>query len=269
VSDVRCTVVILTKDEERRIGGVISAATECGFPVLVVDSGSTDSTKAVVAATPAAWAERPLDDFASQRNWAMDQAGTDYVLFVDADEVLTKELADEVWEAIGTGVAGATIPTLDYFAGRWLLHGGFFPQRHARLLRQGAGKFSRQVHEQVVFAKGSGEVRHLDTPLLHLSHIRLSNYLQKLDRYTEVDAAAQPGRSPALSVARGVLEAAAVLGDRIVRKSAWRDGPHGVVASISYAFYRFTIHAKAATRSPVDEPTPEAGLARWRSRSTG
>lgn len=261
----RCTVVILTRNEEARIGAAIAAATDGGFPVLVVDSGSADGTKDAVAATAAAWAEHDFDDFAGQRNWALDQVATDYVLFVDADELLPEELSAEVAEAVDAGVDGATVPTLDYFAGRWLLHGGAFPQRHVRLVRRGAGRFTREVHERVAFDDPSADVRDLETPLLHLSHIRLTNYIQKLDRYTEADADLQPRRSPARAVAQGVAEAAAVLGDRIVRKAAWRDGPHGVVAAVSYAFYRFTIHAKAATHAALDEPTVEAGMARWRA----
>ncbi|MEA3075338.1 MAG: N-acetylglucosaminyl-diphospho-decaprenol L-rhamnosyltransferase [Actinomycetota bacterium] len=258
------TVVVLALDEEARIEPTLRAALDAGFAVLVVDGGSTDATVAMAERSGATVTSRPFDGFAEQRNWALDQVTTPYALFVDADELLHPELVTEIAAAVGDGVDGAWIPTLDYFAGRWMTHGGWYPQPHVRLLRRGAARFEGSVHEAVRFA-GSANVVRLEQPLLHRSHLTVGDYLRKLDRYTTIEAREKHGR-PSRLLARGVAEAVAVLARRLVVQSGWRDGLHGIVGAVLYATYRFTIYAKAATATPVDEDTPEAALARLRRR---
>jgi glycosyltransferase involved in cell wall biosynthesis len=256
-------VVVLARDEAERIGPTLHAARDAGFPVTVVDGGSTDGTVAAAHAAGCVVHSRAFDDFASQRNWALDVVEEDYVLFVDADEIIVPELADDVRAAVGAGVDAAWIPTLDYFAGRWMLHGGWYPQPHLRLVRRGTARFVGAVHEELRFTGATPHVTALVHPLLHRSHLSLGHYLRKLDRYTEVEATTRRGR-PSVLLARGIGEGVAVLGDRLVRRSAWRDGVPGVIGALAYAFYRFAIHAKAATAGAREPDDPQTAMRRWR-----
>jgi glycosyltransferase involved in cell wall biosynthesis len=257
------TVAVVSLDEEPRIGECVNAARACGFDVVVVDGGSRDRTVEVAQACGASVVHRPFDNFAAQRNFALDEMLTSHVLFVDADEIVTSELAAEIRQAIADDLDGAWVPTLDYFAGRWMLHGGWYPQPHLRLLRRSRARFTGVVHEKASLVGSRPRVRTLTHPLVHVSHQTVSDYVRKLNRYTDEEARLRRG-CPGALVARGVAEAAAVLARRLVLQSGWRDGPHGIVGAVSYAFYRFTIYAKAATAQRRVEPTVTSAMAAWR-----
>lgn len=259
------TVVVLALDEEQGIAPTLEAARSSGFCVLVVDGGSKDATVAIAEGLGCEVAVRPFTTFADQRNWALGRVTTPYVLFVDADELLHPALTEAVIDAIRDDVDAAWIPTLDYFAGRWMVHGGWYPQPHLRLLRRSVARFQGAVHESVKLDLRRPKVVRLDEPLLHRSHLTVSHYLRKLDRYTTIEAARLQGRGLYL-VARGSAEAVAVLVRRLVFQKGWKDGIHGVVGAALYATYRFTMYAKAATREPQDPPTPAAALARLNRR---
>ncbi|HUP85612.1 MAG TPA: glycosyltransferase [Acidimicrobiales bacterium] len=263
VSGVDVTVVVLALDEESAIAPTLAAARTAGFDVLVVDGGSTDGTVPLAERHGCQVVVRPFTTFSEQRNWALAQVSTAYVLFVDADELLHPALAGAVRGAVDDAVDGAWVPTLDYFAGRWMTHGGWYPQPHLRLLRREVAQFEGEVHERVRFLIRRPKVVRLDEPLLHRSHLSVGHYLRKLDRYTSIEADRLRGTGNRL-VARGSAEAAAVLVRRLLLQRGWRDGFHGVVGAGLYAAYRFTMYAKAATREPLDLETPEAALDRLR-----
>lgn len=260
-SGAAVTVVVLALNEESRIEPTLRSARDAGYPVLVVDGGSSDRTVEVAKHAGCEVRVRPFENFADQRNWAFDHVDTSHVLFVDADELIHPSLAEEVAMAVDGEVDGAWVPTLDYFAGRWMLHGGWYPQPHLRLLRRSAARFEGAVHERVRFVTPAAKVVWLGQPLLHRSHLTVSDYLRKLDRYTDIESDEVRG-SPTVLVLRGVAEAGVVLVRRLFVQSGWRDGPHGVVGAVLYATYRFSIYAKAATARQVDPETPEAALAR-------
>jgi glycosyltransferase involved in cell wall biosynthesis len=259
-----CTAVVIATDEAARIGPTLAALREVELPIVMVDGGSKDDTVAMAEAAGATVMTRPFDNFAAQRNWALDHVTSAYVLFVDADEIVTPELADEVRIAVNAGADAASVPTLDYFAGRWMVHGAWFPQRHIRLIRVGKARFAQDVHEALQLPP-TASVAELNAPLLHVSHVRLSDYLQKLDRYTEIEARALHGR-PTVLLLRGTAQFVMVLGHRLVLRGGWRDGVHGWVGAMNYAFYRFTIFAKAATAIPRDDVSVDAARLRWRGR---
>lgn len=259
------TVVVLALDEESRIEPTLRAARSAGYQVLVVDGGSADQTVELAERAGCAVRVRPFDGFAEQRNWALGVVQTPYVLFIDADELLHPALAREVNAAVAQGVDGGWIPTLDYFAGRWLLHGGWYPQPHLRLLRRSVASFERSVHERVRFNASNPKVLRLHEPLLHRSHLTVSDYLRKLDRYTTIEAQAVTGR-PSHLLLRGSLEAGLVLVRRLLVQAGWRDGVHGFVGAALYSMYRFSIYAKAATATPIEADTCQVALARLRER---
>jgi glycosyltransferase involved in cell wall biosynthesis len=258
-----CEAVVLAKDAADRLAATLSSLTAAGLPVVVIDSGSVDDTVAVAEKGGARVLHRALDNFSAQRNWAMDQVDAPYVLFVDSDELVTSELAAEVRAAVRANVDGAWIPTLDYFAGRWLLHGIAYPQPHLRLLKRSSSRFRGAVHETVTFSVDRPEIARLRHPLLHVSHTTISRYLAKMDRYTDIEAGEREGR-PWRLIGRGAGEAVAVFA-RGMSRGAWRDGVQGVAHTALYSFYRFTIGAKAAVAaSHADQPTASDAMGRWR-----
>lgn len=129
-----------------------------------------------------------ITDFAAARNRELAKAKTDWVLFVDQDEKITPALKQEIQQAISRmpyAFDAYSIPRLDTFMGRKLRHGETGGARFVRLARRDYGRWVRPVHE---VWQGSGKIGRLQYPILHLSHPSISTFLNKIDRYSTIDA---------------------------------------------------------------------------------
>ncbi|MBP9669896.1 glycosyltransferase family 2 protein [Candidatus Woesebacteria bacterium] len=127
-----------------------------------------------------------ITDFAEARNKELEKAKTPWVLFVDTDEIITKELEAEIEGAVRADQYNAYyIKRRDVFLGRELKHGETGKAHFIRLARKGYGKWVRPVHEEWV---GQGRVGTLSHPLIHHSHPSISSFLDKINLYSTLDA---------------------------------------------------------------------------------
>lgn len=138
------TVVILTKNEEKHIERCLASVAPFAMHCLVVDSGSTDRTVELARAAGAEILENPWVNYATQMNWGIDRVRpeADWVMRLDADEVVTPELAREITQrlpGLGPEVDGVFVSRRMTFLGRSIRHGGIFPVRVLRLFRNGKG----------------------------------------------------------------------------------------------------------------------------------
>lgn len=186
----RISACIITHDEADRIADCIASLSFCD-EILVVDSHSQDDTRAIAARLGARVIERDWPGYRSQREFAMQAASHDWILAVDADERVSAGLRDELQALraqIGAGahVAGATVPTLTSYFGRFLRHGNAWPDRHPRFYdRRRARWLGYEIHERVTI---DGPVRTLRAPLEHYSYRNFGEHLRKMDRYAELMA---------------------------------------------------------------------------------
>jgi glycosyltransferase involved in cell wall biosynthesis len=153
------TVIILTKNEElhieRAMASVVGIADRC----VVVDSGSTDATVALAKSQGAEVFENTWVNYATQFNWALDQLGpeTQWVLRLDADEIVTDELAAEIetfLPALGPDIVGVYVSRRMAFLGRRIKWGGLFPLRVMRLFRHGRGRCENRWMDEHIIASG-------------------------------------------------------------------------------------------------------------------
>ena len=181
------SVILITKNEERHIRDCL-ASVAFADEVIVLDSGSSDRT-CEIAESLGARVHRSADwpGFGPQKNRALDLAGCDWVLSIDADERVTPELAQSIQQAMRDGGHDAyKIARLSNFCGRWIRHSGWWPDYVVRLFRRGKARFTEvAVHEKVV-AQGTTGV--LDAHFLHYPYADLDALLAKVNRYS-TDAA--------------------------------------------------------------------------------
>lgn len=153
------TVILLTWNEARNLPRCLGALQDFA-EIVVVDSGSTDGSRAWVAEhfPRVRWLENPFEDFGQQRNWALDhgQASHEWILFVDADEFMEPPLAEEIrdWIATEPSEVGAFIAGRNYFLGSWLKYSTFYPSFQLRLLRKGKVRYQKEGHGQREVADG-------------------------------------------------------------------------------------------------------------------
>jgi glycosyltransferase involved in cell wall biosynthesis len=162
------TVVILTKNEERHIERAISSVKEFADRIVIVDSGSGDKTVEIARSLGAEIIERVWINYADQFNWAIANLGceTEWVLRLDADEVVTQGLAAQIKCALrelGPETKGIYVSRYIYFLGRPIRWGGVFPIRVLRIFRYGAGRCEDRWMDEHIIVNGatanlSGEI---------------------------------------------------------------------------------------------------------------
>lgn len=260
---------VITLNEEDRIGDCLDSVSWAD-ELLVVDAGSADRTAEIAREKGARVVVRGWPGYAAQKNFALGEVAADWVLSVDADERVSGELAASIrgfLAAPGDGVAGASMARRTRYLGRWIRHGGWYPDRKVRLVRRGRGRWEGEhVHERLAV---DGEVRALDGDLLHLTYRGLADHVRTMDRYT-----AEAARALAARGARGGLGgmiAAPPLKflKMYLVKAGFLDGVPGFVAAVMGSYYVFLKQAKLwELRRPGEGPAAAAG-GEGRPRSDG
>lgn len=248
------TVAILARDEELMIGRAVASAMFAD-EVLVVDGGSTDATIAISQQAGARVVERPFDDFARQRNFALDEARGEWVLFVDADERVTPELAREVRALVAGSPEGDAfaVPRRALALGRWLEWHPGGPDAPVRLVRRGGPRWRGAVHERI---DGAERVGVLHSHLIHLTHRSVSDVVGKLDRYTELQAAEMVARGARPPSRRMLLASFPKALAALWRSGLRREGTEGAVEAVLLAFGEALLLAKVWERTraePLDD----------------
>jgi glycosyltransferase involved in cell wall biosynthesis len=181
---------ILTKNEVRHIGECIKSV-QWADEVILEDSFSDDGTTAIARKMNAHIFKSEFINFAVARNTALANAkmlGADWVLFLDADERITPELAQEIQEVVKNNeIVGWWIPRYNIMWGHTMRGGGWYPDHQLRLMQVGAARYDseRQVHEIVVL---DGEEGYLKEHMLHYNYDSLDQFKAKQDRYIDLEA---------------------------------------------------------------------------------
>jgi len=154
------TVIILTKNEEKNIEKCIASISSVAKRIIVVDSYSNDATVEIAKNLGADVYEHAFENHAMQFNWALDNVdlNTEWVMKLDADEELMPQLIDEIndkLDSISEEINGVILRRRVYFMGRWLRHGGKYPELLLRIFRVGHGKSElKQMDEHLVVTDG-------------------------------------------------------------------------------------------------------------------
>lgn len=147
------TIIILTKNEEQNIEKCISSFRNVSQRVVIVDSYSTDKTVEIAKSLGAEIYEHKFENHAAQFNWALDNIGlqTEWVMKVDADEEFTSELVDEIdtkLDKLSPDINGVILRRRVYFMGRWIKHGGKYPELLLRIFRVGHGMSEMKLMDE-------------------------------------------------------------------------------------------------------------------------
>lgn len=233
------TAIILTYNERDNIRDCIASV---GFAdaVIVFDSGSTDDTRDIAAEMDARVIRHEFENYAAQRNAALDAVTneTDWVLFVDADERVTPELAAEVRTAIETDCAGWRIPRHNYIFGKLTRATGWYPDYQTRLLRVGRAHYDpdKAVHEVVIL---DGERCTMQHPLVHYNYRDLDQFGEKQRRYSRYDARILYEQGVKPKPYTFITMPLRQFWWRFVAWGGYRDGLHGLFLSLLMARYEF------------------------------
>ncbi len=237
------TAVILTLNEADHIQVCIESL-HWADRVLVFDSFSQDETVSLAKVAGAEIIQNQFQNYAQQRNDALDYLRTDWVFFVDADERGTPELAVEIRHCIETRPeAGWYVPRDNYIFGKLTRWAGWYPDYQLRLFCHGKVRYERPVHE-VAFV--DGKIGYLENSLIHHNYRDLAHFRAKQREYTSYDASIlkQEGIRPLPH--KFIREPLRQFWWRFVTLKGYKDGIHGFRLSLYLAYYEWVKYRKLA-----------------------
>ncbi len=246
MSQVKCpiTATVITFNEEANIERCLRSLVFCD-EIIVVDSGSTDRTREIATRFTDKVFTQEWTGFAGQKNIAVQKASHPWVLSLDADEVATEALQKEIKELFVGGspaVAAYSIPRKTIHFGRWIRHGGWYPNRLVRLFAKDSGRWQgEELHEKWVTA---GVVGMLQADLEHYSFSSLSDQVARNNQYSSLGAAKLKKQGAVFSVVRLVTKPASKFLETYLIKKGFLDGFPGLIISVSAAYSVFLKWAK-------------------------
>jgi glycosyltransferase involved in cell wall biosynthesis len=234
---VNLSAVIITFNEEARIEATLRALDFCD-EIVVVDSGSTDQTVSLCKRLKCRIFTRPFDGYGAQKEFAVSKASNDWVLSVDADEVVAGELKQEIVSVFSRdlhGVTGFYVPISLVFLGKPLRFGGEYKKKHLRLFNRRAGTFTKDpLHEHAEIA---GKKASFNNHILHYSYDDIRDYFEKFNAYTSAAADSLFQKKRKTSPLAIALRFPIVFFKIYILKGCLFDGYHGFLWSLLSSLY--------------------------------
>ncbi len=257
------SIVIITFNEEANIGRTLESVkplvADGKGEIIVVDSGSTDRTVDIAKSYGAKVFVEEWKGYAAQKNSAIHKASGDWVLSLDADEEISEGMCKLLLLILfGDGYIriGMLFARRNYFLGRWIRHGGLYPDKKLRLFWRVLGHFEdRAVHEDVILEPGIETYDPswhywMGSPIaiIHHSYPTLSDYIEHMNRYSSLGAemvVAKQNGKVRFSVINIVLRPLATFIYNYFFRLGFLDGREGLLLHLYHAVYVSWKYAKA------------------------
>ncbi len=181
------TVIIPTYNEEKYILQAIQSA-QFADEILVIDSYSTDQTVAIAEANHCKVIQRVFDNFSNQKNYAMQHAQHDWIMLLDADELLVPRLQQEIATTVqqkGTEYVAFTIPRHNFFMTKFLSFGSNRNERLIRCFHRKHCHYEGLVHEKLIY---DGKLGQLSNFMYHYTYTSLSHFIAKKNKYATLQS---------------------------------------------------------------------------------
>jgi glycosyltransferase involved in cell wall biosynthesis len=241
----RCSVSIITLNEEANLRDCL-ATLSWADEIVLVDSGSTDRTLEIAREFKAKIFANPWTGMREQKNFAAGKASGPWIFNIDADERITPEGQKEILATLANPRADAyAFPRRNFFLGKWMRHGGWYPDEVIRLYRKDKGEYGGiNPHAGVVL--NSGKTAVLREPLTHYTYRSFGQYIAK--QYPYSDAAARDlaarGKLPSFPALQIFVKTMWKFIEVFVIKRGFLDGTHGLVAAFGSTFAAYMKQAR-------------------------
>jgi glycosyltransferase involved in cell wall biosynthesis len=224
---MKISAVIITLNEEQNLARCLASVRPLADEIVVVDSGSTDGTRAVAETFGARWVMETWRGYTEQKNFALAQAQYDWVLSVDADEEISPELQASLVAVKNGGhgpplrVGGYRVSRVVCYRGKWIYHGDWYPDYLVRLFRRDAARFAGgTVHERLEIQGGVKACPLLPGELRHFTYRDAGDRNRRIEKYATLWAKMAQAAGKRAKPWDAVLHGAT----RLLRGYIWRGG---------------------------------------------
>ena len=261
------SVVTITCNEEKNIADFILTHKRIADEIIVVDGGSTDQTIQIAKELGARVIENPWPGYAKQWNVGMRKADYGWIMIGDADHRISEALAEEINAVIRSKEdceqEAYLVPRKNFMFGKWVKHGGFYPDMpYPRLFKNGSAYFdeTQLVHEKVIIQ--SKRIGKLKNPIEHYTFLDFESYINKLNRYTTLEANINPNQKYTLfHFIKTAIKQKSAIDKAAIRRSfplrpigifiyryiirlGFLDGSLGLHMAVLSAFYEYVTNLK-------------------------
>jgi glycosyltransferase involved in cell wall biosynthesis len=279
----RISGVVIALNEEHQLHYALATLLPWCDEVIVVDQHSEDGTARIAEEMGAVVHQHDRTGGIADpaRRFAVSKASGDWILILDADEMVPPSLAAHLREFADSDPAAdvAMVPRANVILGRWVRHGNNWPARHARFFRPGSLLMTDRIHKSIEPAPGARRHKLAADPALAIWHFpggNLSDLVRKVDRYTDIEARQAYARGRRVDhPAQLFPEAIRYFWRQYVRGRGYRDGTMGLAVAITRTFYRVLTAAKLwelprkKARTEEVMAVRERMLQRWRADDAG
>jgi glycosyltransferase involved in cell wall biosynthesis len=237
------SVAIVTRNEEVNIEDALKSVSDAD-EIVVIDAFSTDRTVEICRKYTGSIYQFEWEGYARQKQKAVDLTSGEWVLVLDADERVTPELKKEITDLLSDSpdVNGFFIPRKNYFLGKWIRHGGWWPDHTLRLFRKDQGGLEqREVHEKITV---KGPVGYLRNPLVHYTYWSISEFTARMEHYSSLSATEIRNRAGRAGIMSLIFKPLATLLKMYLLRLGFLDGTRGLMLAVLYSHYTFLKYAK-------------------------
>lgn len=238
------SVCIITFNEEDNLENCLSQL-EFADEIIVVDSGSTDDTLSIAKKYKAKVSYRKFDNYINQKNHAISLAKNDWILALDADEVVSPALKEELLSMKVEDFerySAFAIPRLTYYLKKWIRHSGWYPNYQVRLFHKRKGNFAGILVHETVEIKGNS--KELKSALYHYSYKNISDHLAFINRYSTLFAIEKFKSGKRSGITKAILKSYYKFFWMYFIRLGFLDGSVGIVIAILGAYYNFLKYLK-------------------------
>lgn len=256
---MKISAVIITYNEAERLPAALKSLEGVVSEIIVVDSHSIDETVKIARSFGCRVFERGWTNYADQKNFGHSQASYPWILSLDADERLSPELREEIISLLPTepDCAGFSMPRRVFYLGRWIRHGGWYPDRRVRLFRRDRAHWEGEyVHEKLVI---EGEIRELKGDILHFTYRNITDHMRRINHFSELGAKKLYARRKKCRWYHLTLLPWLRFIRNYIFLGGFLDGFPGLVISVMSSYALFARYAKLKEiwiRSEKIEPSP-------------
>jgi glycosyltransferase involved in cell wall biosynthesis len=237
---------MITFNEEENIQRALESVS-WAEEILVVDSGSTDQTREIAKKQHARVIQNPWPGYGQQKNFAQNHASHDWILNIDADEVVPKELSEEICDVLSQinqnqlKAAGFFMPRKTFYLGRWIKHGGWYPNYLVRLANRQFAKWSEpSVHEELC---ANGQLRYLKHALHHYAFSSIEDQVLTNLRFSKLGSLDLQKAGQQASVPRIIFKPIGKFIETYFFKKGFLDGLPGFIICMNAAHSMFLKYA--------------------------
>lgn len=232
----KLSVAIITLNEERIIEKTLSGIKDIADEIIIVDSNSTDKTVEIAKSYGAQVFVEDWKGYSDQKNSALEKCKCDWILSLDADEYVTKDLSNEISGVVNSAdsAGGYKVARKLFIGNKPIVKGGYFPDYQLRLIKKNTNArfVSRRVHESI---KLDGEVRYLKNPLDHYAYACIDDYRKALKKYAKLASEEMGGKKFYMPAIR----ASWTFFYRYLIRLGFLDGKEGLDMAKAYKSYVF------------------------------